>query len=78
MNVSFDKPQDSMYLTPEFKASYRIFETWPLNTVHKGTYYYALQASKSRLDQISSDLFTSDGKNIDVRFRDLTGNDQGP
>jgi hypothetical protein len=60
----------TLQLSDDFIKSYTEFNSFPLNLVHKATYFGAQQAYVDRLNDTSSRLFTQ-RDDVEVPFRDL-------
>jgi hypothetical protein len=67
----------SLPISDSFHDSYQKCETYPCNLVHQTSYSGALQAYRDRLNNVSSNLFTSTEDEILIPFRDLLPNEQG-
>ncbi|KAI9795256.1 MAG: hypothetical protein M1833_007278 [Piccolia ochrophora] len=67
----------TLALPEPFKQSYESAESYPLNLVYQTSYFNALHAYQTRLDDAEPKLFTKKDAEVFVPFRDVLSTGQG-
>lgn len=65
-----------LQLPADFIASYKDFNSYPENSLVKGTYFGALSKQRLRLEDGQRKLFAQKDANVNVPFRDLDATGQ--